>query len=94
MAINDVFRALSDPNRREILRLLRRRDLTAGEIAEAFPLAFSTISEHCKTLRQAGLVVTERQGTKIVYSLNMSALEDVLGAMMQFIDKEKPRRKA
>ncbi|MEN6407070.1 MAG: autorepressor SdpR family transcription factor [Thermoguttaceae bacterium] len=93
MPLNDVFQALSDPTRREILRRLRRRDLTAGEIAAAFPQAFSTISGHCKTLKHAGLVVTERQGTKIVYSLNTSALEDVLGVMMDFVDVGKPRPK-
>ena len=91
-ALNDVFQALSDPTRREILRLLRRRDMTAGEIAAAFPLAFSTISGHFKVLKYAGLVVTERQGTKIVYSLNTSALEDAVATVLDFAGAGKPQK--
>lgn len=83
--LDGVFKALADPTRREILGLLRARDMTAGELAERFPLAFSTISGHCKVLRGAGLVVTERQGTTIVYSLNTSVAEDALGAMLQVL---------
>ena len=90
--VNDVFQALSDPTRREILRLLRRRDMTAGEIAEAFPLAFSTMSGHFRVLKHAGLVVTERQGTKIVYSLNISALEEAVAAVMEFAGAGKPKK--
>ena len=82
-SLNDLFHALSDPTRREILRLLRQRDMTAGEIAESFPLALSTISGHFKTLKYAGLVVTERQGTKIVYSLNTSALDETVAAVLE-----------
>jgi DNA-binding transcriptional ArsR family regulator len=82
VSANGVFRALSDPTRREILALLRNGDLTAGNLAERFPLARSTLSEHCAVLKDAGLVVTERQGTVIVYSLNVSALEEALGALM------------
>src|SRR6266851_3988312 len=82
VSANGVFRALSDPTRRGILALLRNGDLTAGNLAERFPLARSTLSEHCAVLKDAGLVVTERQGTVIVYSLNVSALEEALGALM------------
>jgi len=82
VSANGVFRALSDPTRREILALLRNGDLTAGNLAERFPLARSTLSQHCAVLKDAGLVVTERQGTVIVYSLNVSALEEALGALM------------
>jgi ArsR family transcriptional regulator len=88
--LNDLFHALSDPTRREILRQLRQRDLTAGEIAAAFPLAPSTISGHLKTLKYAGLVVTERQGTKIVYSLNTSAWEETVAALLEFVGTGKP----
>lgn len=82
MAIDDTFRALNDQTRREILRMLRQRDMTAGEIAERFPLAKSTLSGHFSVLKHAGLVVTERQGTSIVYSLNVSALEEIVGAVL------------
>ena len=82
MAIDETFRALNDPTRREILRLLRQRDMTAGEIAERFPLAKSTLSGRFSVLKHAGLVVTERQGTSIVYSLNVSALEEIVAAVL------------
>ncbi len=81
--VNEVFRALGDPTRREILRLLRRADMSAGEIAERFPQARSTLSEHLRTLRDAGLVVTERQGTTIRYSLNLAVVEDAAATVME-----------
>ena len=80
-----IFRALADPTRREVLRLLRADDLSAGQIAERFPLAKSTLSGHLKLLKESGLVVTERQGTTIVYSLNMGAHEDVLAAVFSLL---------
>ena len=85
MGINEVFRALGDPTRREIVRLLRAGDLTAGELAQRFDLARSTLSEHCAVLKDAGLVVTERQGTKIVYSLNTSTAEDALASVLNLL---------
>ncbi len=80
--MDDVFRALSDPTRREILRLLRERDMTAGELAARFPLAKSTLSGHFNVLKGAGLVVTERRGTVIGYSLNVSVFEEALAALL------------
>lgn len=92
MSANAVFRALSDPTRRDILRLLRAGDLTAGQLAERFPLARSTLSEHCAVLKDAGLVVTERQGTVVVYSLNVSALEEAVAAVLGLlaVGQERP----
>lgn len=90
--MNEVFRALSDPTRREVLRLLRARDLTAGEIADRFPLAKSTLSGHFAVLKQAGLIVAVKRGTTIVYSLNASALEDALGAAMDLLRVGKERK--
>lgn len=87
MTIDATFRALNDPTRREILGLLRERDRTAGEIAERFPLAKSTLSGHLKVLRDAGLIVHERVGTSIVYSLNVSALEETVGAVLAIFAK-------
>lgn len=82
VAVNEIFKALGDPTRREILRLLRDRDLTAGELAEHFPLAKSTLSGHFATLRHAGLIVQERRGTTIVYSLHIAAVEEVVAAVL------------
>ncbi|WP_298863888.1 autorepressor SdpR family transcription factor [uncultured Gimesia sp.] len=87
--MNEVFQALSDPTRREILRLLRQRDMSAGEIAECFPLANSTLSGHFKILKHSGLIVSERSGTTIVYSLKVSAFEGMLAAVMELFEVDK-----
>jgi DNA-binding transcriptional ArsR family regulator len=83
--MNHLFRALSDPTRREILRLLRKRDMSAGELAERFPLAKSTLSGHFNVLKHAGLIVQERKGTTIVYSVNVSALEETVAGVMSLL---------
>jgi DNA-binding transcriptional ArsR family regulator len=80
-----VFQALGDPTRREILKLLKRRDMSAGEIADRFPLAKSTLSGHFNVLKEAGLIVSERRGTTIVYSINLSALEETMSAVMELL---------
>jgi ArsR family transcriptional regulator len=90
LSVNAVFRALGDPTRREILKLLRRRDLSAGEIADRFPLAKSTLSGHFNVLRHAGLIVSERKGTSIVYSLNLSSFEDAVSAVMELLHTGDP----
>ncbi len=89
--MNDVFQALSDPTRREILRLLRQREMTAGDIAEHFQLAKSTLSGHFNVLKQADLIVAEKDGTTIIYSLNMSVVEETIAAFMNVFDA-KPKR--
>ncbi|MEI6665987.1 MAG: metalloregulator ArsR/SmtB family transcription factor [Chloroflexota bacterium] len=86
MAIDDVFRAMSDPTRRGILRLLREEgSLTAGEIAERFDLAKSTMSGHFAVLKQAGLIVAERQGTRLVYGLSLSVFEETVDAVLELL---------
>jgi DNA-binding transcriptional ArsR family regulator len=91
MAVSEVFRALSDPTRREILMLLRSGDKSAGEIADQFPLARSTLSGHFNVLKAAGMVVTERRATTIVYSLNVSAFEEAMGALMELLHFGEPQ---
>jgi len=85
--MNEVFHALGDPTRRQILQLLRAGDLSAGEIAEHFELARSTMSGHFNVLKQAGLIVSERNGTSIVYSLNVSVVEEVLASVINLFGK-------
>jgi ArsR family transcriptional regulator, arsenate/arsenite/antimonite-responsive transcriptional repressor len=87
--MNEVFQALSDPTRREILRLLRNGDMTAGEIADQFSLAKSTLSGHFNVLKHAGLIVAEKNGAKIVYSLNVSVVEQAMTAMLDLLDVGK-----
>lgn len=89
--MTEVLQALADPTRREILKLLKRRDLSAGEIAERFPLAKSTLSGHFNVLKRAGLVVTERRGTTILYSLNMSALEQALASLQTLLGRSRSK---
>ncbi|MDO9444523.1 MAG: metalloregulator ArsR/SmtB family transcription factor [Dehalococcoidia bacterium] len=86
MGTDDVFRALGDPTRREVLRLLSERGpMTAGEIADCFDLAKSTMSGHFTVLRQAGLIVSERQGARLVYSATLSVLEEAMSAVMEMV---------
>jgi DNA-binding transcriptional ArsR family regulator len=85
---------LGDPTRREILRLLRKREMTAGELADKFPLAKSTLSGHFNILKNAGLIVAEKNGTTIVYSLNLSVVEQTMAAVMELLDIGKPTKRA
>lgn len=80
-----VFRALGDPTRREILRLLRSGDMSAGRIAESLSVARSTLSGHLSVLKEARLVVAERYGTSIVYSLNVAVYEEMVAAVMEIL---------
>ncbi|NLC07817.1 MAG: winged helix-turn-helix transcriptional regulator [Syntrophomonadaceae bacterium] len=78
MSLSLVFKALSDGTRREILRLLQKGDLTAGEIANQFNLTKPSISHHLNVLKQADLVQDIRKGQNIHYSLNTTVFQDVL----------------
>jgi len=80
--MSDVFAALAHPVRREILKLLRKKPMSAGEIAEHFTIAKPTLSGHFAVLKSADLVTTERKGTTIVYRLNLSVVEEVVAALM------------
>jgi DNA-binding transcriptional ArsR family regulator len=82
--MNDAFKALADPTRRDILRLLRDGPKTSGEIAEHFPTAWATISRHLGQLRDAGLIVSERQGQQIIYELNTTVLDDVVEQILEW----------
>jgi ArsR family transcriptional regulator, arsenate/arsenite/antimonite-responsive transcriptional repressor len=75
---NDAFKALADPTRREILRLLRRGEMTAGELAQRFDTTKPTLSHHFAVLKDADLVTARRDGQTIWYALNTTVLEDVV----------------
>jgi DNA-binding transcriptional ArsR family regulator len=76
--VNDVFKALSDPTRRKVLQLLRKRPMTAGELAGQFTVSKPTMSAHFAVLKAADLIDAEKTGTTIMYRLKMSVLEDAL----------------
>lgn len=78
------FKALADPTRRRILELLRDGDLTVGELAEHFDISKPSLSHHLATLRSAGLVSDERRGQNIVYSLNTTVMQDLIGWFLGF----------
>jgi DNA-binding transcriptional ArsR family regulator len=89
-----VFKALSDPTRRRVLELLKRRPMNAGELAEHFDVSKPTLSAHFAVLREAGLITADRQGKSIVYELQMSVLEDALLSFAQLFGWELQPRKA
>ncbi|MCD7807754.1 MAG: autorepressor SdpR family transcription factor [Erysipelotrichaceae bacterium] len=80
----DIFKALSDPTRRAILELLKEKDLNAGEIAEHFQMTKPSISHHLNILKSSGLIIDERHGQTIVYSLNMTVFQEVIHWVMSF----------
>ncbi|APV43483.1 Helix-turn-helix domain-containing protein [Dehalogenimonas formicexedens] len=88
-----VFKALADANRRRILKLLGERPMTAGEIAEKFELAKSTLSGHFGVLKAADLIQEERRGATIVYSLNMSVVDETLAAVMDLLKVDRDKKK-
>jgi DNA-binding transcriptional ArsR family regulator len=76
--MNGVFKALSDPTRRRVLELLRKRPMTAGELGEHFPVSKPTMSAHYAVLREADLIDGVKQGTTITYRIKLSVLEEAL----------------
>ena len=82
--MNQLFEALAHPTRREILELLKKGSMSAGAIAEHFDVSKPTLSGHFAKLRDADLIHADKNGTSIIYSLNLSVLEEVL---LGFIDR-------
>ena len=80
--MNDIFDALAHPIRREVLELLKRGGMTAGEIADRFPVSKPTMSGHFTKLKVAGLIRGENRGGSITYTLNLSTLEEALLGFM------------
>ena len=76
MSNQDTFKALADPTRREILRLLADGSMSAGDLADRFEMSKPSLSHHFGLLKQADLVRSHREGQSIVYTLNTSVLED------------------
>ncbi len=74
---DDFFAALANSYRREIIRLLKKKSMSAGEIAEHFDISKPSISRHLEQLKNAELVVSKRKGNQIIYSLNMSVMQEV-----------------
>lgn len=82
MGNDAVFKALADPTRRRILRLLNGREMTAGQIAEQFAISGPSMSHHFNILKQAALIYARREGQLIYYSLNTTVFQDVMTVLM------------
>lgn len=89
LLVSKFFKALADPTRRKILKLLRGSDMTAGEIADHFNITKPSISHHLNILKQSGLVLDERKGQYIVYSLNMTVFQEVMGWFAEITGKKE-----
>ena len=87
--LNETFKALSDKTRRQILKLLREGELTAGEIADQFDMTKPSISHHLNLLKQADLISDRRQGQNICYSLNTSVFEEIMGWFLEFTKEDE-----
>ena len=87
--MDETMRALADPTRREILRVLRAGDLSAGDIAAGFDMTAPSISHHLNVLKDAGLVTAERDGRHIIYSLNSTTLQDLMQELLEFVNVRK-----
>lgn len=91
MGAKDVFKALADPTRREILKILSVGERTAGEIAERFDMTWPTISHHFAVLREADLVESRKNGQQVVYSINTTVLQDVMSWFLDLTGGEPGR---
>ena len=83
--MNTVFKALSHPARRRIVEMLRDGPLASGEIAQAFDMAWPTVTGHLTALKEAGLVEAERDGASIRYRLNISAAEEAVAFLLEMM---------
>jgi DNA-binding transcriptional ArsR family regulator len=83
---SDRFAALADPTRRSVLELVAERPRPVGELARSLPVSRPAVSQHLRVLREAGLVVETRQGTRHVYQLHPAGLEDLVAYLRRFWD--------
>ncbi|MGE3822162.1 MAG: autorepressor SdpR family transcription factor [Isosphaeraceae bacterium] len=89
--MNAALKALSDPTRREVLRLLAQGERSAGELAERFDMTKPSMSHHFAVLKEVGLVRSRRDGQQIIYALNTTVLEDVLTRLYDLFGVGMPR---
>jgi len=87
MPLGTTMRALSDPNRSTVLEVLKEGDMSVGEILQHLDITGASLSHHLNTLKQADLVSSRRDGQQIIYSLNLSVFEEIIGELSRFIDK-------
>lgn len=86
--MNKLFQAISDPTRREVLKLLKKGELNVGEIHQHFEMSGASLSHHLNVLKQAELVLSEKRGQYVVYSLNTTVVQDILEWVYELIDRK------
>lgn len=86
--MSKAFKALSDETRREILKLLNKKDMNAGEISDHFNMSKPSISKHLDILRETGLISSEKKGQYVIYSVNTSVIQEVLGNFIEIFTKK------
>lgn len=86
-----LFKSLQDPTRRSILNMLKKRDMSAGEIADSFEMSKPSVSYHLDLLKQAGLVSARREGQYIFYSLETTVLDESISWFMDLMKKGKDK---
>lgn len=91
--MNSLFKALDDPTRRQILELLKEKDMTAGDIADAFTISKPSISHHLDLLRQANLVISIKEGQFVRYSLNTTVFDELMGWILGLSEKKSGKKK-
>jgi DNA-binding transcriptional ArsR family regulator len=89
MRTQEVFKALSDPTRRKVLKLLQGGSSTAGDLAQAFDITKGSLSHHFNVLKAADLIRCERRGQQLVYSLNTTVFEDVAALLLDVFRVDK-----
>lgn len=89
MPISQTLSALADKNRRRIIDLLKKKDRSVGEMGGKLPITGPTLSHHLDTLKRAGLVSSRREGQQIIYSLNLSSIEEAAEKIMDILDQKK-----
>jgi ArsR family transcriptional regulator, arsenate/arsenite/antimonite-responsive transcriptional repressor len=87
MTMNKTIQALGEPTRWKILELLKKKDMAAGEIGKHFKISPPSLSHHLNILKNADLVIAERKGQEIIYSLNLSVFEEVAKVLVKFFKK-------
>ena len=85
--MDKVFKALADKNRRKILEILKMSDMNVGEISRYFNMTGASLSHHLNVLKQANLIISERKGQFIEYSLNTSVFEEVMKMFLNYFEK-------
>jgi ArsR family transcriptional regulator, arsenate/arsenite/antimonite-responsive transcriptional repressor len=92
--MNKPFKALDDPTRRRILELLRKKDMSAGEIGAKFPISGASVSHHLSLLFDAGLVRREKRGQQVIYGLEETVFQEIIGWLFTLTKESKRDRES